>query len=111
MLPAHVWKVQAQMVKFSGVTLECMQAFLPTWSAQDENDDASSQPSSSSSSQSPFALPVTQAADFTATLCFACGQGDRQLIMCTSSCFRAFHVGCIDESAALTQRQERNPYF
>ncbi|RHY57886.1 hypothetical protein DYB30_004878 [Aphanomyces astaci] len=49
--------------------------------------------------------PDSQTLNCTPTLCFLCGQGGRQLVVCTSKCSRAFHVGCIGETAALTQRQ------
>ncbi|ETW06890.1 hypothetical protein, variant [Aphanomyces invadans] len=46
--------------------------------------------------------------DSTTTLCFLCGQGGRQLVICTATCARAFHVWCIGENAVLTQRQGQN---
>ncbi|KAF0718847.1 Aste57867_1445 [Aphanomyces stellatus] len=63
-------------------------------------------PTSSSRAVPPSASPepTTDMAE-TATLCFVCGLGGRQLVSCTATCARSFHVNCIGESAVLTQRQ------
>jgi hypothetical protein len=65
--------------------------------------------SSSSSSSSYHASVERSSANFesqdrAAPLCFCCGIGGRQLLSCSGSCSRSFHIGCVDENPSLLQR-------
>ncbi|CAK4690017.1 unnamed protein product [Aphanomyces euteiches] len=48
---------------------------------------------------------LPQAPETTSTECFSCGMAGRQLLVCTGTCSRSFHVGCVSEPATLIQRQ------
>ncbi|EQC26901.1 hypothetical protein SDRG_15234 [Saprolegnia diclina VS20] len=66
-----------------------------------------SPPSSAPSSKtrpSPAKTKVPEITDASTPLCFLCGQGGRQLLSCSGSCTRSFHIACIGESASLVHR-------